>query len=294
MKTRAIITDVDNTLYNFVDYYAPAFRAMIHVLSRESKVSEERLVLACREVYAKARSLEYPGLVQHLTNYLPEFSRINVEELTHLASVAFQTSRRLRLRLYPGVKETLDWLKNHGYIIVAYTDGPYKYNREKFRWLGLQKYLDGVVAWGPTPEEISSDGLYLDTTIPLRWFLETTEPVAAGPYLLVPHERRKPNIDVLRQLLKHFSLDSNETWVVGDSLEKDIRPAEELGLKAVWARYGKNYDALNWETLVKVSPWQGTVIASEATQRTRETPALQIDAFAELQSLVPALQLGLF
>ncbi len=58
MKT-LLITDLDNTLYNWVDYFAPSFRGMAKALSREMGVSLDGLFEDFKEVFSRRGSLEY-------------------------------------------------------------------------------------------------------------------------------------------------------------------------------------------------------------------------------------------
>ena len=44
MTLRAVITDLDNTLYDWVAYFIPAFRAMIKALVELTGVPETRLL----------------------------------------------------------------------------------------------------------------------------------------------------------------------------------------------------------------------------------------------------------
>lgn len=48
-----LITDLDNTLYNWVDYFAPSFRGMVHAISREMNLDEEKIYSGFKEVFKK-------------------------------------------------------------------------------------------------------------------------------------------------------------------------------------------------------------------------------------------------
>ena len=125
LRRAAVIVDVDNTLYNFVDYFAPAFRAMVHAIARVTRLPEDEIKASFREVYGRFRSLEYPYSVQKLSVLQDAVLSVNLDEVVHVARVAFGASRRRRLKPYSGVSETLQWLHSEGYFLTAYTDGPY-------------------------------------------------------------------------------------------------------------------------------------------------------------------------
>lgn len=290
MGRYAVIVDVDNTLYNFVDYFAPAFRAMVHQIASKTCLPEEEIVRGCRAVYADAGNLEYPGVVQHLGAHIPELARFDLDEIQYLAHRAFSRSRIKRMRPYEGVLGTLDWLRSHQYLVIAYTDGPYTYNLPKINALGLKNRLDGLVAWVPSSSDLPRDRR-LNEELPLNWFIEGRDDTRPASHILVPLSDKKPSPKTLGKIVEHFGLDQDNTWVVGDSIEKDIAPALQMGLKAVWAKYGKIYAEKNWDTLVQVTPWRPSVVASEQQKASSICPSHTIDSFQQLMSILPSTDL---
>ena len=59
MPLIVLITDLDNTLYNFVDFFGPAFRAMVHALSKTYGLDEVELVDEFKEVFAHTGTIEF-------------------------------------------------------------------------------------------------------------------------------------------------------------------------------------------------------------------------------------------
>ena len=94
-----IITDLDNTLYNWVDYFAPSFRGMVHALSKKSGVEEDLLIQEFRHVYNRHRSIEYSFSVQEL-NVFKDKSSEEIQELIKTAKGAFSRVRGKKLELY--------------------------------------------------------------------------------------------------------------------------------------------------------------------------------------------------
>ncbi len=294
----AIITDIDNTLYNFVDFFGPAFRAMLHVLSAKLGLCDEELIESFREVYSRHQNLEYKFSIQELA----AIQRLNLsdesmEKLIHTAKLAFGQSRRIRLKLYPHVKETLTWLKTQGYVLVAYTDGQVRYSENRLQHLGILSCFDAVVGWGPILGGKSAP-IHLNREDLSKWFVDVeTEGPRRLPDRIVQNvglDERKPNPTLLRSIITDMKLDADRSWLVGDSPVKDLAPAKEVGLHDVWAKYGKVYDERNWNTLVSVSPWAGSTIRHEADTSSRFTPSHVIDDFSDLRKIVPALQSTLF
>jgi FMN phosphatase YigB (HAD superfamily) len=290
----AIIADIDNTLYNFVDFFGPAFRAMLHAISAKTGITEHRLTESFQTVYAKYQSLEYPFSVQELPILREQnLNEERLRDIVHAARVAFGQSRKNRLRLYPGVRETLVWLKQQGYILVAYSDGAYGHVERRLIRLGVGDLFSRIVAWGPRLGQLERPSDPISERIE-RWFVDAEPRMNLSQNNYLGSQDLKPNPQLLRKLIQDLKLDVEHSWLIGDSQTKDLRPAQEVGLQDVWARYGRIFDPQNWETLVAISPWREPVIKTETTGIAEFAPTYIIDTFADLRNLVPTYQPSLF
>jgi phosphoglycolate phosphatase len=301
MARRAVIFDVDNTLYNFVDFFAHAFRAMLHAVAQQTGLSEDELKVAFRRVYAKYQSLEYRFLLQEVPEIVaatgndPE----RLERLHRAAIVAFSKSRNKRLKAYEGVEETLQWLCDHRYVLVAYSDGPHEYTRNRLRYLGLWRYFDLLVAWGPLQADLESAPDSAPAADRWRWFADVMPEHRAndaGRIRTVCSRDRKPNPAVLAGILAELGVAPGDAFVVGDSIAKDLVPARAIGATDVFARYGKQFDSESWKTLVEISPWHDAVIRVESDGTVNPfTPSFTINDPRMLCDIVPgARQVSLF
>ena len=59
-RYRAVVTDLDNTLYPWVDYIVPSLEAMVASLVTTTGLPRIRIVQALKAVYTKYESNEYP------------------------------------------------------------------------------------------------------------------------------------------------------------------------------------------------------------------------------------------
>ena len=68
LKQRAsvLITDLDNTLFDWVNIRYRSFSAMLRVLVEESGVPQERLEEEIRRVHQRHKTSEYVPLIQEL------------------------------------------------------------------------------------------------------------------------------------------------------------------------------------------------------------------------------------
>lgn len=286
---KAVIADIDNTLYNFVDFYGPAFRAMLHTVSRMTALPEQMLKQEFRTVYNRHGSLEYPYSIQEIDVITQRFQGEELERIIHSAWVAFGRSRKRRLLPYPEVRETLLWLKKNGYFLVAYTDAPCHQAWGRLHNLGLKSLFDLLLAWGPPGEEPPHDHSGRRKS---RWYAD--DPRFSTKQRLelriVNSSERKPNVEALRQLSVNLGLDPSTSWLIGDSREKDLMPARAVGLNDVWACYGLACQEANLNTVLELTPGSSRFAEAEESY----TPSYVIKSFGDLRSIVPAVQIEMF
>ncbi len=66
MITKALIADIDNTLFDWPAFFAPSFRAMVHALEKRLDLSYAQLESEFKRVYSEKDSLEYSFSIQEL------------------------------------------------------------------------------------------------------------------------------------------------------------------------------------------------------------------------------------
>ncbi len=106
MKTM-LITDVDNTLLDWVDIWYRSFSAMLHEVSRILDIPESDLYQSISKIHQKYGTSEYAFLLEELPEARDRFGDNIVKEMQP-AIDAFRDARRLSLKLYPDVMETLE------------------------------------------------------------------------------------------------------------------------------------------------------------------------------------------
>ena len=84
-RIRAVVTDLDNTLYPWVDYIVPSLEAMVDSLIATTGLPRIRIVQSLKEVYTRYESNEYPFAIQESDIFQPyerdfdSFNRLVVE-----------------------------------------------------------------------------------------------------------------------------------------------------------------------------------------------------------------------
>jgi FMN phosphatase YigB (HAD superfamily) len=279
---RAVVTDLDNTLYPWVDYIVPSLEAMVASLAETTGRPRIDIVQSLKAVYTRRESNEYPFAIQESSLFHPY--RADFDSFDALvvrpAQRAFAEARRRFLHPYPGVLEALEELRRARIPVVALTDAPRNAVENRVRLLGLDGLLDALYALRgfDLPANVNPEIRRRDEAGHYR--LKSTRLVE------LPHQAEKPDPRGLRRILRDLRLSPAEVLYVGDSVKKDMALASAVGATGVWAEYGTYVSTEYRERLAVISAKKVTQrhVADEAQGRW----PLAISSFAQ----VPALARG--
>jgi putative hydrolase of the HAD superfamily len=197
---KAVIFDLDNTLYDFDSLEPPAYERAESFIITELGITSER--------FRKALSIGKGKVKARLGNVAASHSRLlyfqaALEDLGAFsidlaikASEIFWRAVFDEMRPRPGVTELLNKLKMKGVLIAVCTDLTADIQMRKLIKLEISEYIDVLV----TSEEAGVE---------------------------------KPNGRIFRLCLEKLGLCPTECLMVGDSDEKDIAGARALGISAV-------------------------------------------------------------
>ncbi len=273
-----LLLDLDNTLYDWISFFVPAFYRMIDAAVEILKVDRETLLTEIQIIHQKYGNTEHPfALLETETakSRFPGKSRAELAKVLDPAFHAFNKERKALLKLFPGVLETLQFISKRGCAIVAHTEAAVNNSLFRLKTLGLHRYIWHLYA--PMSQGLGHPEhkeLYLDE-------------LKNGVLRLLPKEHRKPNPKVLSDILEEFSLLPRNVLYVGDSITKDISMAKRVGVDAAWARYGTIYDKTLWEKLVRITHWTQEDVVRESLQRKEAEgtlPDVELKHFFELTS----------
>lgn len=273
-RIRLLITDLDNTLYDWVSAFVPALQAMVEVGAPHLGISEEQLLNELREVHQRHGNSEHPFALLETSSVMQRYGELRPDETPPAldeALHAFNRLRRARLKLYVGVRETLEVLARRGVPVVAYTDARAPnslYRLEKLELLGLVARL-----YAPTPR------------LGAPKLARTVDALEPGFVHALPREDKKPNPATLLDICRDYGVQPEEVVYVGDSLTRDVLMARDAGVIAAWAKYGTEYDKAFWPQLVKITHWTAEDIEVDLALRERAhgiVPDVQLSCFADL------------
>jgi FMN phosphatase YigB (HAD superfamily) len=234
MAIRLVITDMDNTLYSWVDYIVPCIEAMIESLCRTTGFPKIRVVQSLKEVYERYESNEYPFAIQESKifaefNYdFDSFHKLVIDP----AREAFAQARKKYLHPYPRVPETLAALKERGIAVAALTDAPRNPAEGRARNMGLDEYIDSLYTLPSFPFPQSG----VDARIRRRD--EAGHYRASCKVIELPRDHEKPDPRGMLRIFSDFGVEPGEVVVVGDSRTKDVALSRSLGAVDCWAEYG--------------------------------------------------------
>jgi len=276
---RAVVTDLDNTLYPWVDYIVPSLEAMVDSLVTTTGLPRVRIVQSLKAVYATYQSNEYPFAIQESEIFKPyeaDFDSFNALVLDP-ARLAFKAARERFLKPYPGVKETLEAIRGRGLKVVALTDAPRNAAELRLKWLRLDGHFDALYTLPgyPLPENVDPE---------IKRRQAAGHYAARAPVVELPADFEKPDPRGLARILADLGLRGREVLYVGDNVKKDMPVARAAGALGVWAEYGTYVSSEYRERLAVIS-------AKAVTRRhvADETPARWPLAISSFQQVLEIL-----
>ena len=277
---RLLITDLDNTLYDWVTYFAHSFRAMVEQLAVTLDVAEETLLDEFKVVHQHYGNSEHPFAMFELPSVQRRFPNSSRQKLlVELQSPieAFRSAREKHLQLYAGVSDTLRTISETNTIIVAHTEATAIHAYYRLWRLDILKYFKHIYALEGSLEPHPNPSRAAELTPPPDLIIS------------IPRKERKPNPELLKHICCQEEVLLSEACYVGDSLSRDVSMAKKAGVTAVWARYGTGYEPSLWDTLVRVTHWTDEDVAREAELSNLYSdtqPDYTIEAFADLLEIL--------
>ena len=194
---KAILFDMDNTLFDFVAAKLGACKEILSYIGRgKGGIAEEPSELFeyfLRGVYGFE---DY----ENIRDYMQERNLFTAQGYRKCCEI-YEREKLQNLKLYPGVRDTLDELKKMGLKLAIITDADSYHALARLTRVGLRDYFDPLVAADMTGT-------------------------------------KKPDPAHFLFALEALGIKPGESLVVGDSIRRDMIPARKLGLKTAYASYG--------------------------------------------------------
>jgi len=267
-----VITDLDNTVYDWLTAFVPAFYAMVHEAAPLLGVDESRLLDDLRAVHRVHGDSEHPFALLETRTVTEIFGALPKGEIARLLDPAFHAFNRVRkqnLKLYDGVDATLKQLFQLRVPVIAYTDARVVNSLFRLNRLGIRQFISRLYA----PSHVAKE---IDSSILNDSFVR-----------LLPPEDRKPHPKTLLDICADYQVFPEEALYIGDSLVRDIYMAKRAGLHSAWAKFGTLYEKTLWPKLVRVTHWTDADVEREKILREEAgdvKPEIVLENFSDVLS----------
>jgi len=201
MKIKAVIFDLDNTLFDYMKMKREATRAAARAMVDAGlKVNRAELAKKLFDHYLDYGIESDDAFQQYL---LKTYKKLDYRILAAAVN-AYLREKALHLHPYPGVIETLKSLKKRGLKLAIVSDGLRLKVWMRLNAAGLDRYFDTVVTYDDTGKQ-------------------------------------KPAKEPFLKALSQLRVRPKECLMVGDWPEKDMVGAKACGMKTCWAKYGSRF-----------------------------------------------------
>lgn len=202
-KIKVILFDLDNTLIDFIRMKEESCRAAASAMVASGlRMDEAEAYEGLMETYF-AVGIESNDAFSEFLKSKGQFSH----KILAAAINAYLDAKNKCLKPYPNVKYVLGKLQRMGIFIAIVTDAPKTKAYQRLLSMGIESYFKFVVG-----------------------FEDTNSHKTSGLPLLLAIEKVKRELP---------GISNSEILMVGDSMEKDMVPAKELGLATALSKYGQ-------------------------------------------------------
>src|SRR5258708_1069219 len=255
---RVVISDLDNTLFDWFEIWHGGFRLMLDALIKVLGVSEEALLPQIKRIHEKHGTSEYAFLPEELPLLQERYKGDEFIAISRSIHDEFERGRSAAMTLYPGVKDTLTHLKQIGCLLVGYTESMAFYSNYRLRKLGLDSLLDFI--YSPPDHQLP-----VTATVNLQLYTNHAARLELTKLRHTPGGEVKPNPKVLRQIVTDLQAEPSDCVYVGDDLMKDITMAKDAGITDVWVKYGVTRTRPEYELLRKFTHWRQSSVKRQKT-----------------------------
>lgn len=273
---KVLITDLDNTLFDWFDIWCATFIPLLNKVEEISGVDREALLPEIKEVHQRHGTAEYAFLLQELPTLKNIYGNSDnlLKKLDSAVHIS-RSSKKKHLKLYDGVRETLEKLKNKGVKVVGYTESKEWYSKYRIKSMGLDGLLDIVYS----PE---------DHDVPIPESKRSSIDLEKTEWKNTPKDEIKPNPKLLLDIIDGISASVEDCVYIGDSEIKDIDMAVDAGVSSVFAKYGNaHFDERleEYNLLRAVTHWSSEMVEREKSLKEKgaqHKANYEVNSFAEI------------
>lgn len=254
-KISCVITDLDDTIWDWFKMWHSSFKPYIEGISKETGIDLNTL----KNDFKKLHQKYYTAEVSFAYKELNCLSKEHIKKIEKKSKVKksiihqYYSDKKNNLKTYNGVIETLQKLKQNGVLVIGFTESNSFFTKTRLKQLGLDGLFDCIYTPIGTGIPESTTRFYSEE----HWEPKLTEMRHLSVY------DKKPNVEVLEIILKDFKLKKENTIYIGDKLDRDIQMSLDVGLTSVYANYGHGISGRKYKLLVEVTHWSDEDVQRE-------------------------------
>lgn len=257
--TRVLVTDLDNTLWDWFAAWYASFSSMLQVLVEDSGVPRDVLEDEMRDLHRKYGTTEYSNLLSEVPSLIEAAEGVEPWRAYPRAVDALRRERRSNTRLYPSVRDSLLRIKAAGIPVIAYTESLAYWTIWRIKKTGLDGVID--VLYSAPDHDLPRGQSFEEMRMPSR--PDSHYALQNARHEHVPRGVTKPDAEVLLSILAAQGAEPSEAVYIGDSLMKDIAMAQAAGVTDVHAKYGEVLGEPGYDLLRRVTHWSDQDVARE-------------------------------
>lgn len=276
-----LITDLDNTLFDWFDIWCATFIPMLDKVVELSGISREILIKEIRPVHREHGTAEYAFLLEELPSLQAKYgSRENIMVALNPAIHLARSNRIKHMKLFLGVYDTLAELRCRRIRVVAYTESKEWYTKYRLQRLGLDFFIERV--YSPKDHQ----------EVPIDDASRTKLQFNNTQFMHTPIDEFKPNPKLLLDIVNEIGVNKEDCVYIGDSEIKDIDMASDAGITSIFAKYGVGHFEErpdDYNLLRDVTHWTDEEVAREKDlkeQGIRHKADFSIDNFSEILDII--------
>jgi len=254
-----LVTDLDNTLWDWFAAWHASFSAMLLALEEDSGVPRSVLESEIRALHQKYGTTEYSNLLSEVPSLIDAAGGVEPWQAFPRAVDLLRSERRRCTQLYPGVLDTLTKAKSAGISVVAYTESLAYWTMWRIKRTGLDGVID--VLYSAPDHDLPTGKKFED----MRSQPDSSYELDRTEHRHVPRGVLKPNAQVLLSILDSVGFKPDEAVYMGDSLMKDVAMAQQAHVTDVHARYGEVQQHPGYDLLRRVTHWTDEDVERERT-----------------------------
>lgn len=257
----AIITDLDDTIWDWMHMWHSSFEPYLNRISSELNVDKNRLIASFKKLHQSYKTSEASFIYNELDILNPEQKELFERRGEGGKSILheYYSLKKNNLKLYDGVLDTLRTIKSKGTIIIGFTESNAFFTKYRLKHLNIDGLFDFIYA-------------PVDFDVPESVYKHYSEDVwepALTEFRYLAKNTKKPAPEILELIIKNHKIKKNLCIYIGDKLVKDVSMANEANVRSVHAEYGHNIKTFKYDLLKQVTHWTEEEVRKEIETKTR-------------------------